>query len=144
MHFFKKSGDDFLNRLGILVDDTNWAADVRLILLERIDAWSFRKILKSNYDSQVRTAFRYPSSVAFEWYAWRQFRRRIFAGEFDVVLRLVPMSPVLPSPFAFLLRTRIHLTPRSRVVTLLPRPDKSGNVRLMRSSLDLFALNDNF
>ncbi len=53
---------------------------------------------------QVLTAFRYPFSVAFEWHAWRQLRRRIFGGEFDVVLRLVPMSPVLPSPFAFFLR----------------------------------------
>jgi glycosyltransferase involved in cell wall biosynthesis len=77
---------------------------VRMPLLERIDAWSFRRILKSNYDSQVRTAFRYPFSIAFEWYAWRQLRSRIFAGEFDVVLRLVPMSPVIPSPFAFFLR----------------------------------------
>ena len=77
---------------------------VSMPVLERIDAWIFRRILKSNYDSQVRTAFRYPFSLAFEWQAWRQLRRRIFAGEFDVVLRLVPMSPVLPSPFAFFLR----------------------------------------
>ena len=77
---------------------------VRMPLLERIDAWIFRRILKSNYDSQVRTALKYPFAVAFEWYAWRQLRRRIFAGQFDVVLRLVPMSPVLPSPFAFFLR----------------------------------------
>ncbi len=48
--------------------------------------------------------FRYPFSVAFEWHAWRQLRRRIFAGEFDVVLRIVPMTAVLPSPFAFFLR----------------------------------------
>jgi len=31
-------------------------------------------------------------------------RRRIFAGEFDVVLRIMPMTVVLPSPFAFFLR----------------------------------------
>src|SRR6185437_4333600 len=40
----------------------------------------------------------------FEWYAWRQLRRRLLAGEFDVVLRLVPMSPSMPSPFAYFLR----------------------------------------
>jgi glycosyltransferase involved in cell wall biosynthesis len=50
------------------------------------------------------TAFGYPFALAFEWYAWRQLRRRIFAGEFDVVLRVMPMTPVLPSPFAFFLR----------------------------------------
>jgi glycosyltransferase involved in cell wall biosynthesis len=77
---------------------------VRMPLLERINAWSMRKIFKYNYDTQVLTAFHYPFSLAFEWFAWRQLRHRIFAGEFDVALRLLPMSPVLPSPFAFLLR----------------------------------------
>lgn len=77
---------------------------VRMPLLERINAWFMRKIFKYNYDTQVLTAFNYPFSLAFEWYAWRQLRRRIFAGEFDVVLRLLPMSPALPSPLAFFLR----------------------------------------
>jgi len=77
---------------------------VRTPLADRIWGWVFRRILKSNPDSQVRTAFLYPFHIAFEWRAWRQLRRRIFAGDFDVVLRLVPMSPVLPSPFAFFLR----------------------------------------
>jgi glycosyltransferase involved in cell wall biosynthesis len=77
---------------------------VRMPLLERIYAWSVRKIFKSNFDTQVLTGFGYPFALAFEWRAWRQLRRRIFAGEFDVVLRILPMSPVLPSPFAFFLR----------------------------------------
>jgi glycosyltransferase involved in cell wall biosynthesis len=77
---------------------------VRTPKLDRIFAWGFRRIFRSNYASQAVTAFRYPFSIAFEWCAWRQLRRRIFAGEFDVVLRLVPMSPSLPSPFAFFLR----------------------------------------
>src|SRR5437660_1782933 len=72
--------------------------------LDRIFAWCFRRIFRSNYDSQLVTAFRYPFSIAFEWQAWRQLRHRIFAGEFDVVLRLVPMTPSMPSPFAFFLR----------------------------------------
>ncbi len=77
---------------------------VRMPRLERAFDWCFRKILRSNYDTQVLTAFGYPFSLAFEWHAWRQLRRRISAGEFDVVLRLLPMSPVIPSPFAFFLR----------------------------------------
>ena len=60
--------------------------------------------LKYNYRSQVLTAFNYFFSVAFEWRTWRQTRSRIFAGEFDVVLRLLPISSVLPSSFAFFLR----------------------------------------
>src|SRR4029453_4084046 len=77
---------------------------VRMTLVERIFAWSLRRIFKFNFDTQVLTAFSYPFSLAFEWAAWRQLRRRIFAGEFDVVLRVLPMTPVLPSPFAFFLR----------------------------------------
>jgi glycosyltransferase involved in cell wall biosynthesis len=77
---------------------------VRTGLSDRIWNWIFRRILKSNSDSQIRTALLYPFHIAFEWRAWRQLRSRIFAGAFDVVLRLVPMSPVLPSPFAFFLR----------------------------------------
>jgi len=77
---------------------------VRMTLLEHIYAWSLHRIFKYNFDTQVLTAFSYPFSVAFEWYAWRQLRRRIMAGEFDVVLRIMPMTPVLPSPFAFFLR----------------------------------------
>jgi glycosyltransferase involved in cell wall biosynthesis len=77
---------------------------VRMPLLERIRAWSFRWIFRSNFASQALTAFDYPLFQAFEWLAWRQLRHRIFAGEFDVVLRILPMTAVVPSPFAFLLR----------------------------------------
>ena len=77
---------------------------VRMPWLERFYAWSLRRIFRYNYTSQALTAFGYPFTLAFEWRAWRQLRRRIFAGEFDVVLRLVPMTAVLPSPFAFFLR----------------------------------------
>jgi glycosyltransferase involved in cell wall biosynthesis len=77
---------------------------VRMPLLERTFDWIVRRILKYNFDSQLWTAFLYPFSLAFEWYAWRQLRRRIYDGEFDVVLRVMPMSPVLPSVFSTLLR----------------------------------------
>jgi len=77
---------------------------VRMPWLERIHAWSLRCIFRYNFTSQALTAFGYPFALIFEWRAWRQLRRRIFAGEFDVVLRIVPMTAVLPSPFAFFLR----------------------------------------
>src|SRR5438552_5611262 len=77
---------------------------VRMPILERIYAWSLRWIFRYNFTSQALTAFGYPFSLAFEWHAWRQLRHRIFAGEFDVVLRILPMTAVLPSPFAFFLR----------------------------------------
>ncbi len=77
---------------------------VRMPWLERVYAWSLRRIFKYNYASQALTAFGYPFAIAFEWHAWRQLRHRIRAGEFDVVLRVVPMTAVLPSPFAYFLR----------------------------------------
>lgn len=77
---------------------------VRMPLLERIYDWSLRKIFRYDFTSQTLTGFGYPFAVAFEWRAWRQLRRRIFAGEFDLVLRVLPMTAVLPSPFAFFLR----------------------------------------
>jgi len=66
--------------------------------------WSFRYLFRNNFASQALTAFSYPFALAFEWNAWRKLRGRIFAGEFDVVLRILPVTAVLPSPFAFLLR----------------------------------------
>jgi glycosyltransferase involved in cell wall biosynthesis len=77
---------------------------VRTPLSDKIWSWVFRRILKSNPESQARTGLQYPFHIAFEWRAWRQLRSRILAGEFDIVLRLVPMAAVLPSPFAFFLR----------------------------------------
>jgi len=77
---------------------------VRMPMLERIYAWSLRWIFRYNFTSQSLTAFGYPFFLAFEWRAWERLRHRIFAGEFDVVLRILPMTAVLPSPFAFFLR----------------------------------------
>jgi glycosyltransferase involved in cell wall biosynthesis len=77
---------------------------VQMPRLELVYGWIFRRIFRNDYRSQVWTAFGYPFSIAFEWFAWRQMRNRILAGEFDVVLRLLPITAVLPSPFAFFLR----------------------------------------
>jgi glycosyltransferase involved in cell wall biosynthesis len=77
---------------------------ITLPWLDRINAWSFRWIFKNTYTTQALTAFAYPFALAFEWRAWRQMRTRILAGDFDVVLRLMPITSVLPSPFAHFLR----------------------------------------
>jgi len=77
---------------------------VQMQAFERIQAWSLRRIFRYNFASQALTAFGYPFSIVFEYFAWRQLRYRIFAREFDVVLRILPMTAVLPSPFAFFLR----------------------------------------
>jgi len=70
-------------------------------LLQRIRDFLVRSVRP---DSQIKTAFGYPFAMAFEWQAWRQLRHRIAAREFDVVLRVLPMSAAVPSPFARFLR----------------------------------------
>jgi glycosyltransferase involved in cell wall biosynthesis len=77
---------------------------IRLPWLERIYAWTLRRVFKNNFHSQFLTAFGYPFAVAFEWAVWRHMRPQILAGEFDAVLRLLPITAVLPSPMAFFLR----------------------------------------
>jgi glycosyltransferase involved in cell wall biosynthesis len=46
------------------------------------------------------TAFSYPSYLAFEWLAWRRTRADLATGRYDVVHRVTPLSPSLPSPMA--------------------------------------------
>ena len=77
---------------------------VRMPVIERIYAWALRIFVGKNYSSHIKTALGWPFHVAFEWRAWRQLKSRIMAGEFDVVIRLIPMSAVIPSPFAYFLR----------------------------------------
>lgn len=72
--------------------------------LDRIFAWGLRWIFRYNYNSRALTAFTYPFSIAVEWRAWRRLRTRIIAGEFDVILRLLPVISVIPSAFPFFLR----------------------------------------
>src|SRR5260370_998377 len=77
---------------------------IRLPLIDRAFAWSVKRVFKNNYNNQLLQAFIRPFSLLFEWQAWRQMRARIKDGEFDVVLRLLPVSMINVSPFAFFLR----------------------------------------
>jgi glycosyltransferase involved in cell wall biosynthesis len=77
---------------------------VRMSWVDRFHDWCIRWIFRNNFHSRALTPFVYPFCLAFEWYAWRQLRTKIRAGEFDVVLRILPANPVLPSVFPFLLR----------------------------------------
>lgn len=53
----------------------------------------------------------YPCYLAFEWEVWKAFKRELRAGEFDVIHRLTPMSPALPSLLARLSRVPFVLGP---------------------------------
>ncbi len=77
---------------------------IHLPLLDRFYNWALRRIFKYDYGRQSLTAASYPRQVAFELRAWFKLRRRIRSGEFDIVLRTLPIVVPLPSPFAFFLR----------------------------------------
>jgi len=48
----------------------------------------------------TNVALLYPAYLAFEWRVWRRFRSALTQGAFDLVHRLTPMSPTIPSPMA--------------------------------------------
>lgn len=48
----------------------------------------------------LNVAMAYPSYLTFEREVWRRFGRDLKAGRFDLVHRITPMSPTLPSPLA--------------------------------------------
>ena len=50
----------------------------------------------------IQMAMNYPSYFAFEWLAWKRFRQALQEKRFDLVHRLTPMSPTLPSLIASL------------------------------------------
>jgi len=77
---------------------------IRVPGLDQLYKWALRRIFKFDYGRQSLTAASYPLQIAFEWRAWLKLRSRILSRDFDVVLRILPIVPVLPSPFAFFLR----------------------------------------
>ena len=48
----------------------------------------------------ANVALAYPSALAFEYEVWRRFGQALSRREFDVVHRVTPMSPTIPSPIA--------------------------------------------
>ena len=45
----------------------------------------------------LQVAMSYPSNLYFEYCVWRQFKKRLRAGDFDLVHRASPMSPTVGS-----------------------------------------------
>ncbi|QDG74823.1 glycosyltransferase family 4 protein [Labrenzia sp. PHM005] len=44
--------------------------------------------------------FKYPAYLTFEWEVWKTFKNALISGEYDLVHRITPMSPTMPSYIA--------------------------------------------
>ncbi|RZA25798.1 MAG: glycosyltransferase family 1 protein [Proteobacteria bacterium] len=73
---------------------------IDLGVFETFYNWCFAHVFRGDHGSQILTAFRIPFYWAFEWFTYRIFAAALKAGEFDVVLRLTPVAPVIPSLIA--------------------------------------------
>lgn len=65
--------------------------------LHKLATW-VRRGNQANWSAAVASA--YPGAIAFDREVYKHFKSRLKAGGFDVVHRLTPMSPALPSPIS--------------------------------------------
>ncbi|RZA12778.1 MAG: glycosyltransferase family 1 protein, partial [Proteobacteria bacterium] len=73
---------------------------VDLGIWERFYTWAFINIFREDFGSQILTVFRIPFYYAFEWKTWRRYKKALKSGEYDLVSRITPVAPVIPSLFA--------------------------------------------
>lgn len=71
--------------------------DLLAVPLDRFGKW-LRGGNELGWTTQV--AIVYPVYIVFELMCWWRYRRRLRRGEFDLVHRITPMTPTLPSPMA--------------------------------------------
>lgn len=90
------------NRPGI--ERSSWPRDrvtfIEMSKYEQLKMWMTSKVLGVDHTTQAFTAVSIPFYWRFEWLVWNKFGRALEAGEFDVVHRLTPVSPVVSSPIA--------------------------------------------
>lgn len=62
--------------------------------------YAFATWLRKHLGWTSYVAIAYLFEQAFEWGVWKRFKSELRAGDFDVVHRITPMSPTIPSPLA--------------------------------------------
>ena len=71
--------------------------DLLAVPLDRFGKW-LRGGNQLGWTTQI--AIDFPAYIAFELMCWQRYRKRLRRGEFDLVHRISPMTPTLPSPMA--------------------------------------------
>ncbi len=87
-----------LNRAG-LVEGRDYTAINTDALFNPVQSL-VRMISGPNKGYAMLTALSLPSYLVLERILWRRFRKRLRAGEFDLVHRITPLSAAVPSPIA--------------------------------------------
>ena len=80
------------------------AVYINVPILDRLHDLFMQKMLNYNYGSLKLTAFVIPYYIVYEFVIWSRLRSDIKAGKFALVHRLDPVSPVVASPFSWLMR----------------------------------------
>ncbi len=79
-------------------------AEVVYVDTEKLAAPLFKLSVRMRGGEEVgwttQMAMGYPGYLYFEWQVWKRFGTQIQAGKFDVVHRITPMTPTLPSLIA--------------------------------------------
>lgn len=87
-----------LNRAGLREGRDYTAIDTEFVFEPMVRL--VNRISGTNKGWAILTALTIPSYLLFEWIAWRRFRKALKRKQFDLVHRITPVSPAVPSPFA--------------------------------------------
>lgn len=84
----------------------------------------------------LQVALTYPANLYFEYCVWKQFKSALKNGDFDLIHRVTPMSPTIPSPLAKWSPVPFMIGP---VLGGLPWPEEfKGEMRREREWMNYF------
>jgi glycosyltransferase involved in cell wall biosynthesis len=91
-----------MNREGI--ERSSWPKDrvtfIELGRYEQVRDFITKRVFKVDHTTQMYTAVSIPFHWKYEGLIWQTLKPRLQAGEFDIVHRITPVSPVLAGPIA--------------------------------------------
>ncbi len=119
------------NRPALLDDDINYYAQVEYIDNEHI-AGRFHQLSRflrggEKMSWTIDTALMWPSYVVFEKMVYRHFKEQLHSHKFDLIHRITPLTPTIPSPLARLSPVPMIIGP---INGGLPWPEHFSHLRI--------------